>query len=120
VSSTPVIASKAPAPAVEKTHTPAPVPSAKAPEPKSTATATSPALAKSEPAVPPSVPQAAEPSASAEKKIHPITIDGEMTYEEFAAKHGTNPERLNALNGLDLSNATVLAKGSELYVPAQP
>ena len=28
--------------------------------------------------------------------------------------------RLNALNGLDLTTATVLAKGSELYVPAQP
>ena len=43
-----------------------------------------------------------------------------MTYGEFAAKHGTDAERLNALNGLDLTTATVLAKGSELYVPAQP
>jgi len=119
-SSTPVIASKTPAPAVEKTHTPAPAPFAKASEPKPVSAPTPPAVAKSEPAAPPSVPQAAEPSPSAEKKIHPITIDGEMTYEQFAAKHGTNPERLNALNGLDLSNATVLAKGSELYVPAQP
>ncbi|MEO5712045.1 MAG: LysM peptidoglycan-binding domain-containing protein [Luteolibacter sp.] len=114
-SSIPVIASKAPAPAVEKTHTPAPAPFAKTSEPKPAAP-TPPAVAKSEPAAP----QAAETASSSEKKIHPITIDGEMTYEEFAAKHGTNPERLNALNGLDLSNATVLAKGSELYVPAQP
>ena len=59
------------------------------------------------------------PSAS-EKKIHAVTIDGEMTYGEFATKHGTNAERLNALNGLDLTTATVLAKGSELYVPAKP
>ena len=43
-----------------------------------------------------------------------------MTYGEFASKHGTDVERLNALNGLDLTTATVLAKGSELYVPAQP
>ena len=43
-----------------------------------------------------------------------------MTYGEFASKHGTDTERLNALNGLDLTHATVLAKGSELYVPAQP
>jgi hypothetical protein len=43
-----------------------------------------------------------------------------MTYGDFAAKHGTDADRLNALNGLDLTNATVLAKGSELYVPAQP
>jgi len=104
-SSIPVIASKAPIPVVEKTAAPAPA----APELK-------PAVAKSEPAA---APQPA-PTPSPEKKVHPITIEGEMTYEEFAAKHGTNPERLNALNGLDLSNATVLAKGSELYVPAQP
>jgi len=55
-----------------------------------------------------------------EKKIRPIMIDGEMTYGDFAMKYGTDTERLNALNGLDLTNATVLAKGSELYVPAQP
>ena len=43
-----------------------------------------------------------------------------MSYGEFAAKHGTDTARLNDLNGLDLTTATVLAKGSELYVPAQP
>jgi LysM repeat protein len=59
-------------------------------------------------------------SFTPENKFRPITIDGEMTYGEFAAKHGTDAERLNALNGLDLTTATVLAKGSELYVPAQP
>ena len=67
------------------------------------------------------LPKQEQPAASGpEKKIHSITIDGEMTYADFAAKHGTNTERLNELNGLDLANATVLAKGSELYVPAQP
>lgn len=60
------------------------------------------------------------PAPKTEKKIQPVIIDGEITYGEFAAKHGTNAERLNALNGLDLTTATVLAKGSELYVPAQP
>ena len=59
-------------------------------------------------------------SPNPEKKIRPVTIEGEMTYGEFATKHGTDAERLNALNGLDLTTATVLAKGSELYVPAQP
>lgn len=59
-------------------------------------------------------------SPAPDKKIHPVTIDGEMTYGDFAAMHGTDAERLNALNGLDLTKATVLAKGSELYVPAQP
>lgn len=61
---------------------------------------------------------ASEPSHTPENKIRPVTIEGEMTYGEFASKHGTNAERLNALNGLDLTTATVLAKGSELYVPA--
>jgi LysM repeat protein len=59
-------------------------------------------------------------ASKSDKKIRAITIDGEMTYGEFATKHGTDAERLNALNGLDLTTATVLAKGSELYVPAQP
>ena len=43
-----------------------------------------------------------------------------MTYGDFAATHGTDTSRLNDLNGLDLTQTTVLAKGSELYVPAQP
>ena len=66
-------------------------------------------------------PQESTPSPSnPEKKIRSVTIEGEMTYGEFAATHGTDTGRLNDLNGLDLTNATVLAKGSELYVPAQP
>jgi LysM repeat protein len=72
------------------------------------------------PAQPPAAAQETPPASTAEKKIRPITIDGEMTYGEFATKYGTDAERLNALNGLDLTTATVLAKGSELYVPAQP
>ena len=60
-------------------------------------------------------------SPTPEKKVRPITVDGEMTYGDFAAKYGTDADRLNALSGLELSTATVLAKGSELYVPsAQP
>lgn len=59
-------------------------------------------------------------SPTPDKKFRPVTIDGEMTYGDFASQHGTDTERLNALNGLDLINTTILAKGSELYVPAQP
>lgn len=81
----------------------------------SPAPSTPPATAASE------VPPPHESSTpSPEKKIQPVVIETEMTYGDFAAKHGTNAERLNALNGLDLTTATVLAKGSELYVPAQP
>ncbi len=61
----------------------------------------------------------ATPAATPARKIKPITVDGEITYGEFASKHNTDTERLNALNGLDLTVATVLAKGSELYVPNQ-
>ncbi|MEO5913572.1 MAG: LysM peptidoglycan-binding domain-containing protein [Luteolibacter sp.] len=104
----PISTPTAPKPAA----TPAPKP-ASAPKPTAPAE-TKPAVAESAPAPAPTA------SSAAEKKVHPVTIDGEMTYGEFASKHGTDTERLNALNGLDLTNATVLAKGSELYVPAQP
>lgn len=50
----------------------------------------------------------------------PIRIDKEVTYGDFALKHGTNTKRLDELNGLELDPATVLATGSELYIPAQP
>lgn len=66
------------------------------------------------------VAEQAPSSPNPDKKIRPVTIEGEMTYGEFATRHGTDAERLNALNGLDLTTATVLAKGSELYIPAQP
>lgn len=94
---------------------------AKIPAPTATAssapaTATAP---KSEPTPPAPVAQQTTPPAKKEV-VRPITIDGEMTYGQFAQKHGTNPQRLNELNGLDLSDATLLAKGSELYIPAQP
>lgn len=56
-------------------------------------------------------------TASSQKKIRSIMIDTEMTYANFATQHGTDTGRLNDLNGLDLTDATVLAKGSELYVP---
>lgn len=79
-----------------------------------------PAPVETKQSVAASAPAPAPVASAAEKKVHPITIEGEMTYGEFASKHGTDTERLNALNGLDLTHATVLAKGSELYVPAQP
>lgn len=69
-------------------------------------------------------PESPEPASRATENrrqtIRTMTIDGEMSYGAFAARHGTTTERLNQLNGLDLDSRTVLAKGSELYVPAQP
>lgn len=49
-----------------------------------------------------------------------IKITKEITYSEFAKIHNTTTSRLDQLNALELDPTTVLAQGSELYVPAQP
>jgi len=73
---------------------------------------------------PPEAVASADPPPAAKtvdkKKTHAVKIENEMTYGEFATKHGTDTNRLNDLNGLDLPKSSVLAKGSELYVPGQP
>ena len=46
-----------------------------------------------------------------------ITVNKQITYGQFASQHGASTTQLNELNGLDLSNNTTLAVGSELYVP---
>ena len=46
-----------------------------------------------------------------------ITVHQQMTFGEFASKHGASTTQLNSLNGLDLGRNIMLAKGSELYVP---
>ena len=38
----------------------------------------------------------------------------------LAKNHNTTASRLDELNGLELDPSTVLAQGSELYIPAQP
>lgn len=70
------------------------------------------------PPAPPSTPNGNSPTS--EPEIRTITTDGQMTYGEFARKHGSSVDRLNTLNALSLDADTILAKGSELYVPAQP
>ncbi len=50
----------------------------------------------------------------------PIKIEQEITYGQFARNHNTTTRRLDELNGLELDPSTVLAQGSELYIPAQP
>ncbi|MEP2777323.1 MAG: LysM peptidoglycan-binding domain-containing protein [Luteolibacter sp.] len=85
---------------------------AKAPEPKPT-----PSLA-STPSIPISnTPAPIEKPRASDK---PVRIDKEITYGEFANKYGTSTKRLDELNGLELDPTTVLATGSELYIPAQP
>jgi hypothetical protein len=43
-----------------------------------------------------------------------------ITYADFARRHGTTVQRLNSLNYLNLPETTILARGAELLVPAQP
>ena len=64
---------------------------------------------------PPPVSQPSPPTEAVEPG-NTVTIDDEMTYAEFAAKHGTTVEKLNANNGFDLVGSTILAKGSQIYV----
>ncbi|MCP5543379.1 MAG: LysM peptidoglycan-binding domain-containing protein [Akkermansiaceae bacterium] len=115
------------APAPSKPEAPAMAATPKTEEPK-TAPQETPAPAPAESKASEAManhpsPASAEPAPSpstAEPTIQPVMINGEMTYGEFASQHGTDIDRLNDLNGLDLTSATVLARGSELYVPAQP
>lgn len=77
-----------------------------------------------------SIPEASTEQASAAaaaaapsqptKEIIAVSVNNEISYGDFAAQHGTDTERLNSLNDLNLTSATILAKGSELYVPNQP
>ena len=83
-------------------------------------TAAAPAAAGRAPSSPDTQQPPAGPAPEKRRPVRTMTIDGEMSYGAFASKHGTTPERLNQLNGLDLDARTILAMGSELYVPAQP
>ena len=107
----PATASAAPGPLAEPSRT----------LPVSTATPAASATG-SPPAAPSPVASMAAASTPMPDKtrIKSVMIDGKTTFGEFAAKHGTDIGRLNDLNALDLVETTVLAKGSELYVPAQP
>jgi LysM repeat protein len=122
---------KLPAVAKKESPTPSPAPATVSePKPKEAAapaskTISNPApgavpAAKSEPA-PEKKPAATQTASGSERSvIRSIIIQNETTYGDFAGTHGTTIERLNELNGLSLGRSTVLAKGSELYVPAQP
>lgn len=108
--SPPASAAKTP-PAPEKAPLAPPVPPAK---PLAASAPAPPGVAKKSSAAPSGTP------AAAKSNVRLVGIDGTTTYGEFAAKHGTTVSRLNDLNALNLVESTVLAKGSELNVPAQP
>ncbi|MCH2063512.1 MAG: LysM peptidoglycan-binding domain-containing protein [Roseibacillus sp.] len=53
------------------------------------------------------------------KSISSIFVTEEVSFGNFAKRHGTTPEQLNALNGWNFRSSLVLAKGSEIYVPGR-
>lgn len=57
-----------------------------------------------------------EPAAYA--KVRTVSVTRQMTFGDFAAEHGASVEQLNEMNNLRLSKGTVLAQGSELYIPS--
>jgi len=62
-------------------------------------------------------PAPSAPRAGVEPAIRTITVNQQITYGQFATRHGSNTTQLNELNNLRLNKNTTLAKGSELYVP---
>jgi LysM repeat protein len=75
-------------------------------------------------------PKPASASASDEKKeeklerpkpapssISSVMVNKEISFGALASRHQTSTQQLNDLNGWSLKPTTVLAKGSELYVP---
>jgi LysM repeat protein len=109
-----------PAPAPAPTPTPTPSPAVEPPAAEAPPEAAAPATEATEAPATDAPADAVPAPAATEGKIITVAVESEITFGEFAAKHGTDIARLNELNGLDLSSSTVLAKGSELYVPSQP
>lgn len=110
---------KAPALAPSGTHTISTTPTPKAPAAKPAppkSPAPKPVVKKEAPKPAPAPKPEPKP---APKMISSIIVMEEISFEKFAGKHGSTTEQLNALNGLTLKDSTVLAKGSELYVPGR-
>ena len=71
-------------------------------------------VAADAPPIPPKVDGSAPHQASG---VASIILTDEMTFDAFAKKHDVSTDQLNSLNGWTLPKATVLARGSEIYIP---
>lgn len=109
------VAAKAPQPAVAKQPAAQPKPQPQAaPQPKP-----QPAVAKA-PAPAPQREEVKQVSHQpSQPKVRTVTVTKQMTFGDFANQHGADITQINELNGLSLTKSTVLAQGSELYVPGQ-
>lgn len=101
----------------DKVAQPAPTPAAKPALTSATAHAVTKLDSASAPAP---LETTASQTVSSVPRIKSVLVTEETDFGAFAAAHGTTTEKLNALNGHSLKPSTVLAKGSEFYVPAQP
>ncbi|MGJ8672417.1 LysM peptidoglycan-binding domain-containing protein [Rubritalea sp.] len=81
--------------------------------------ATKPAPQKKEVAKQPAPKPATQQVVYAPKqvKVRTVSVTRQMTFGEFASAHGSSVEKINEMNGLKLTKSTVLAQGSELYIP---
>ncbi len=50
-------------------------------------------------------------------KVRTVSATRQMTFGEFASVYGASVEQINEINGFKLTKGSVLAQGSELYIP---
>ena len=74
---------------------------------------------KARPAAPAPRPAAAPTPAPAAPSVSSVIVTEEMTFSDFAQKHATTTDKLNALNGHNLRGDVTLARGSEFYVASR-
>lgn len=103
-----------PAPVAKKEPVPAPIP-----EPVAETPTNEPAPKKAPSSSSTPLTETASNDSAISGKITTVTVKEQMTFGDFAAKHKSTVDKINILNGLDLNSSTVLAEGSELYVPRQ-
>ncbi len=83
-----------------------------------TTTASQPAKTAKSTATPPKTQSQPVKHAPKISSVRAVKVDKQMTFGEFCSAHGTTVEQVNELNGHALTKSQYLAKGSELYVPA--
>jgi LysM repeat protein len=113
---TPPATPQAPAPQIAPKTTPKTMPATtESPTPRLAAAAT----AMTEPRLTVSTPPP-QTTIKSTSEVRSVPIMESITYADFARRHGTTVQRLNSLNYLNLPETTILARGAELLVPAQP
>ena len=65
----------------------------------------------------PTPPKMEESMSATPRSVSLVSLTSETTFSDFASKHHTSTEELNSLNGWNYPRATLLARGSVIYVP---